>query len=75
MKKKILFERVKKRSEKENRIDDKLDIFNARMDGYLGETIEVVRRLSELGPLIEINADDSKERISNKLRKSIKILI
>jgi hypothetical protein len=45
------------------------------MNGYLNETLGVVKRLSETAPLIEINANDNKENIAFKIIKSIKLLI
>jgi hypothetical protein len=45
------------------------------MNGYLNETVGVVKRLSEIAPLIEINANDTKEKIAFKIKNSIKLLI
>lgn len=45
------------------------------MKGYLNETVEVIKRLGEVAPLIEIDANDNKEKIALKIKKSMKLLI
>ena len=73
--KNVLYERLKKRSEKENRIDDKLEIFNLRMEGYEKETLMVFKKLKEYAPSIELNGDRDIDLIHKSLYKSIKLLI
>jgi len=64
-------ERMMKRAQIENRVDDTIEAMNTRIDLFMNETLPVIQHFESLGKVITVNADASIEEVQAELRSKL----
>lgn len=70
-----IINRVIKRKELENRIDDDLSILEKRIDGYFKETIPVIEELNKQNDLLIIKGNQKMEKVNKDIKNSLRYLL
>lgn len=74
-KKEDIIDRIKQRSNKESRVDDKIETVEKRIVSFEKETIPVIEELSKTTNIIKLNGCGNPKIINEKLIRCLRYLI
>lgn len=71
----IMMERIMKRKQLTNRIDNDLDIIKKRIAGFYELTVPIIEEYEKKGQVITIDCNDTIDNIINKMQDEFRILL